>query len=973
MKKIGLIIGVSVSALFSIVMGVGTGVAKYFENSITSFMCGTGEVTQSKENAETLVESDTLCQNLESSSIVLLKNSNKALPLAANERSLNVFGYGATANGFLLKGVGSGSSTISDAKKVSLISALTKEGFSVNEDILAVYNNLSGARPANPSASNVYNLAEPALSSFAGLWDSAKSFSDVAVFVISRDGGENVGEMPKTQAGNAKKTYLEISDAEQETLSALESHFGKVIVLLNTTNTMHCGFLNDEGVSAALTVGLPGQSGALAIPRVLKGEVNPSGKTADIMTYSHAYDPTYANNAVSSSSICYSEGIYYGYKWYETADKENYFSGVNNDYGTGYDAVVQYPFGYGLTYGNDFSWKMKSISLADGSSLTKESKITFTVTVTNMSAVAGKDVIELYLNPPYLKGGVEKAAVQLVDFAKTAQLAPGTSQDLNLSFSAYDLASYDAYDKNGNGAASYELDPGDYLLSLRSDSHTLKDAGLQVRYHVADDLIFDTDPTSKGTIENRFTGAKAYGGVPIDGSTASVNVTYLSRADFASTFPTTRASTPNSSVVQSATTLLYNDPYLSVQMPTYGEEHDLRLVRKSDGAVASYSELFGSSKADLVFDETLFDTLGDYSSATWEQFLNQLTSDETKKLVELGGFHTQASESIGKPIGYDYDGPAGFNTNSLTGNWNGSQDTNLWTAYPSESLLGCSWDRTLLFSMGFSQGKEGAQTAINGWYAPGVNLHRSIYTARNYEYYSEDGVLSGKLAARVIAGAKANGLHCYLKHLIVSEEGPNPGGVNTWLTEQNLRENYLKPFEIAVKEGGANAMMSAFNRLGASWCGADYGLLTGIVRNEWGFKGTIVTDWSQGGGIGGMNPRQGVRAGNDMWLNPNSSGITGGLTMSDAIDAYCARMACKNILYTFIDTHNYNKNFDDSTLEGLTKVTTSITFKNAVYPWWWWIVGSIDAVCLGSFITFSTLLTLKIIKNHRAKKKEDAA
>ena len=290
MKKIGLIIGVSVSALLSVVMGVGTGIAKYYESSITSFMCGTGEVTQNKENAETLVQSDTLCQNLEASSIVLLKNSNNALPLASNERSLNVFGYGATANGFLLKGVGSGSSTISEAKKVSLISALTKEGFSVNEDILAVYNNLSGVRPANPSAGNVYNLAEPALSSFDSLWDGAKNFSDVALFVISRDGGENVGEMPKTQTGNAKKTYLEISDAEQETLTALEAHFGKVIVLLNTTNTMHCGFLNDTGVSAALSVGLPGQSGALAIPRILKGDVNPSGKTTDIMASYDCYD-----------------------------------------------------------------------------------------------------------------------------------------------------------------------------------------------------------------------------------------------------------------------------------------------------------------------------------------------------------------------------------------------------------------------------------------------------------------------------------------------------------------------------------------------------------------------------------------------------------------------------------------------------------------------------------------------------------
>lgn len=972
MKKLGLIIGLSASALFSVIMGVGTGVAKYYESSITSFMCGTGEVTQNNQTTQTLAESDTLCQNLESEGIVLLKNKNKALPLAASERKLNVFGYGATANGFLLKGVGSGSSTISESKKVSFLTALTQEGFTLNEDILAVYNGLSGVRPANPNASNVYNLAEPAVSSFDSLWDSAKSFADVAVFVLSRDGGENVGEMPKTQNGNANKTYLEISDAEEATLQALESHFSKVIVILNTTNTMHTGFLNDDGVSAALSVGLPGQSGALAIPRILKGDINPSGKTSDIMTYSPDYDPTYFNSAVASSSICYEEGIYYGYKWYETADKEGYFNAVSNNYGQGYDAVVQYPFGYGLSYSDNFAWAIKSVSMNEKTSLSKDSTITLVVSVTNKSSVAGKDVVELYLNAPYTKGGIEKSAVKLIGFAKTATLAANSTQDLTLSFSAYDLASYDANDKNGNGASSYELDPGDYVLSLRSDSHTLKDPKLTLTYSVPDTLVFDTDPVSGGTIENRFTGAKAFGGVPIDGSTASVGATYLSRADFTATFPKKQASAPNSTVVQGAANLLYNDPYLSVTTPSYGIENNLRLVKKSDGTNASYAELFGSSKADLVFNETLFDQLKDYDSATWDSFLDELTSDESKKLVELGGFHTQATESVGKPIGYDYDGPAGFNTNSLTGNWNGSQDTTRWTAYPSEASLGSSWNTTLLFQMGFSQGKEGAETAINGWYAPGVNLHRSAYTARNYEYYSEDGVLSGKLAAQVIAGAKANGLHCYLKHFVVSEEGPNPGGVNTWLEEQNLRENYLKPFEIAVKEGGANSIMSAFNRLGASWCGANYGLLTSILRQEWGFKGSVVTDWSQGGGLGGMNPRQGVRAGNDIWLNPNSSGITGGLAMSNNVDAYCARQACKNILFNYVDTHNYNKNFDDSTLDGLTKTTTSITFKATVYPWWWWIVGGIDALAFGSFLTFGTLLTVKLIKEHKAKGDEAA-
>ncbi len=960
------VIGLSITSVLTVALIAGTCVAKVFETGINNILLGVDSGIEGSEVEETLAESDELCQKIGEESMVLLKN-NGALPLATNEDgsdiNINVFGYGATDEGFLLKGVGSGSSTISTSKKVTLLDALDQEGFYVNDEILWAYEGLSGTRPYAASAADVYNLAEPDISEFDDMWEDAQEFSDIALFVISRDGGENVGEIPKTQDDNANKTYLEISDAEQEMLDTLEEKFGTVIVLVNTTNTMHLGFLDDEGIDAALYVGLTGQSASLAIPRILKGEVNPSGRTTDIGTYTPNYDPSYVNNEVYSSSIAYVEDIYFGYKWYETADAEGYFDGVETDWGIGYDGVVQYPFGHGLSY-TEFTQEITEVSLPIGSELNTDSEITVTVRVTNTGDVAGKDVVELYYNPPYYYSEIEKAEVNLLDFGKTSELDPGEYQDIELSFSAYDMASYDCYDLNGNGSATYELDEGTYNIRVQKNSHPSDENILdEITYNVSSCLVFDEDPVTGYTVENRFTGDDAYAGLPIDGSTAGVNATYMTRDDFEGTFPTTRANAPTSSLISSANTYLNDDPYSGyTSMPTTSVDSGLRLATLSDGTSANYSQLTGNTDDEIVYNEELLLELADYDSDQWDKLLDQMSIDDMTNLVELGGFHTEPVVSIGKPLIYDYDGPAGFNTNSQTGSWNGKDiDTESWTAFPSEALIGCSWDKTLLFEMGLAMGAEGNATGINGWYAPGVNLHRSAYTARNFEYYSEDGTLSGKLAAKIIAGAKANGLYCYLKHFTLAEEGPNSQNVNTWITEQNYRENYLRPFEIAVKEGGANAMMTAFNRIGAVWAGANYAQNVEILRNEWGFQGSVITDWTTGGSLGGMNVRQGVRGGNDLWLDPYTY-INGGLTDSNVIDINLARNSCKNILYTFIDTWNYNYNFDDSELDNFTKVTIGVATRSSAFPWWWVVVGLVDAIVFALFLFFLFITVYDAVK-----------
>ena len=951
-----------ISAALLIALLVGNMYANSYSKVITSFLCGTGE---DFSDAEVVLEaSDDLCRKIGDESIVLLKNQNNTLPISGLNK-VNIFGWGATDEGFLLKGVGSGSSTISKQKQVTLLQAFKESDVNIeyNQEIIDFYNdfgekNSSTLRKnSNLSGSNGYRLDEPSVSEIQPLIANAKEFSDIAIFVISRCGGENMGDCPAD--------YLDITSEEKATLDLLKDNFGTVIVLLNTTNTMHAGFLADEGIDAALYVGITGQSASTAIPRILKGITNPSGRLADTMTYSNEYDPTYVN--ISKGSNQYVEDIYFGYKWYETADVEAFFDSVSNEYGVGYDGVVQYPFGYGLSY-TEFSWQVNSLYYFD-ENLEKQpldyqkdivlddfdvsTKIYLEVVVTNEGSLPGKDVVELYFTPEYFRGEVEKAEINLLDFAKTSiALAPGESYKAILSFTPYDMASYDAYDKNNNGSAVYELDEGEYQIKLMTDSHNLKDCDNNVITFVANkDIIIDKDPTTNTPIENRFTGEGAYMNLQLDAISLG-GAEYMTRANFFDTFPTGKAPRPSGSIINE-TNQAYNDaPFEAMDTVVTGENNGLYLATLNDDAKtpATKNQLMGKDLADgqsLVWNYELMEELMDYNSEKWDLLLNQMSPNEMVRLVTLGGFHREAVESIGTPNQNDYDGPAGFNTNSLTGQFGGeTMDKETWTAYPSEALMGCSWNKDLMFELGRSMGAEADKTAIDGWYAPGVNLHRNAYLGRNYEYYSEDGVLSGKLAAKVIYGAKTNGLTCYLKHFVSSDSGDNPRGTDTWMTEQNLRENVLKPFEIAVKEGGANGIMSAFNDLGSIWCGANYALLTEILRDEWGFKGVVITDWTDTSNRGSMSIRQGIRAGNDLWLNPSTTGINGNdkIDTSNETDMKATRVACKNILYSIVSTEYTAETYRNMDIDDIYQTSGEIGFKKEVFEWWKPALIALDAI-----------------------------
>ncbi len=946
-----------------VALGVGNFFAYNYATVITNFLCGTGE--DFSDAKLTLKESDALCQTIGDESMVLLKNQNNVLPLEDYEY-VNIFGWGATDEGFLLKGVGSGSSTISTKKQVTLLDAFddSDEYIEYNQDLIDFYmdfgkNNSSRLRMnSSLSKNNVFNLAEPSVEDLKPLIEDAQLFSDVAIFVISRCGGENLGGSAN---GDLPAGYLDITEEEQATLDLIKENFETVIVLLNTTNTMHTGFLEDEKIDAAIYVGITGQSAATAIPRILTGEISPSGKLADTMTYYDKYDPTYKN--IKAGSNQYVEDIYYGYKWYETADAEGYWNNISNSYGKGYNGVVQYPFGYGLSY-TDFSWEISSLYTLDESGESR-TEIDFTnsvsldnvdpgtkfyldVKVTNVGEYFGKEVVELYFTAPYTKGEVEKAHVNLLDFAKTPnELDPEKSITITLSFTPYDLASYDCYDKNGNGKATYELDDGEYKIKLMTDSHNLKNCeNNEITFTVTKDIIIDKDPVTGEEIKNRLTGDDAYLGLSID-ALAYGGAQYMTRADFVGTYPKQSAPTPSGSILNQANKAYNDAPFADLPSVTTGKKNNLYLATLEDGSKASVSQLEGNGGAKLVWNYELMNDLINYDSQTWDQLLDQMSAQEMKNLIELGGFRRLAIESVGKPLQKDYDGPAGFNTNSLTGSWGGeSVDTETWTAYPSEALMGCSWNKDLMFMLGRSMGAEADATAIEGWYAPGVNLHRNAYLGRNFEYYSEDGVLSGKLAAKVIYGAKTNGLTCYLKHFVCSDTGNNPRGTNTWLTEQNLRENVLKPFEIAVKEGGSNGIMSAFNDIGTVWCGANYALLTEVLRGEWGFRGVVLTDWTNTSGNGGMSVKQGIRAGNDIWLNPGQTiGGSDKIDVNNETDLKAARIACKNILYAVVDTEYTAKQYREMNIEDVYQTNGTIEFKDEVFAWWIPVLIGFDALC----------------------------
>ena len=948
-------------------------VAGHFSEIITIYLNGFGADFSSFDSSA----GNDICQEIESEAVVLVKNENGALPITQKNNDgkipVAVFGWGATNGGFITSGSGSGGSAERGAGKlVTFLGALEGQEASVKDGkeilpkvdgkfvyyhpVIDMYTSYKAARDMGDywnAAYPFFNLIEPSVDMVQPHIAGAKEFATTAIVVLSRAGGEGQ-DIPRIQVKYGQTTdydrgYLHISKEEEDMLKLVRQNFDKVVVVVNTCNAMELGFLDELNIDAAISVSGCGQSGAISIANVLSGDVNPSGRLADTFAYDLSTAATYANapdcrtiNGATGSIrqytnssgdqigqsyyIDYAEGIYNGYRWYETADAENFWSsqfaldkwGVHN-----YEEVVQYPFGHGLSY-TTFTQEVISTNPSSTATITDKTNISVTVRVRNTGTEAGKDVVQLYYNPPYKVGGVEKSAANLVAFSKTDELDPGEYQDIVLSFTGADMKSYDTANLSGvvGSNGGYVLEDGTYKVSLRKNAHEI--IGNEIEYEVATSVEIDGND-----VYNRFSGSDVVAGdVPIDGTGTDEGIVYLSRSDFAGKFPTPKNARARSNKMPANGWLSHEKD--TTTMPTQGKAGNLSLYK--DG---------NNLNKELVLE------LGaDYNNSKWNQLMDQVTVDELYGVIQGAGFRTKEVPSAGKPEHLDLDGPSGLNQEVNAGS---SASPTFWTSFPIETAIAQTWNEDISFRFGLTIGYEAYATGVAGWYGPAANIHRSPLDGRNFEYYSEDPYLSGKMCAKTINGAISNGLYGYVKHFVVNETENKREGLITWLNEQSLREIYARSFEITVKEGKANAIMSGFNRIGATWCGGSYALLTGLLRNEWGFRGSIITDYALEWEMPYMDIAQGIRAGNDMWLNGLRTNTVGEIRESGtATSVACAREATKNMLYTFCNTMYQQSEYLKNPIEGAPKA--ELVGKKYVAPpatWWWIIIGVDIAAVIG--------------------------
>lgn len=872
---------------------------------------------------EVLAAANDFVVEVEKEGIVLLKNENDALPLSGDGAHVSVFGKNSV--NIVYSGSGSASSNSSTAQK-TLYESLEAAGISYNETLKSFYEDSGKSgkgRPENPAMTSGQRLSgfgtgeTPVDSYTPDVVDSYTGYQDAAIVVFSRIGGEGF-DLPRTMAesfggaavagASADSHYLELDENEKALLAHVKENFSKVIVILNVGTTMEIPELKaDEGIDAILWMGFPGSTGIMALGQILTGldtegnQISPSGHTVDTWAADFTMDPTWYNTGVYGSEfgnrylyngettdyafVNYEEGIYVGYRYYETRGYEETAADPQSAW---YENNVVYPFGYGLSY-TEFDWDV-SFGAASGTEITADDTLEVLVTVKNTGDYAGKDVVELYYSAPYDYEGpaIEKPHVVLGDFAKTDLLAPGEEQTLTLTLDVKDMKSYDYADANENGFSGYELEAGEYRIIVGSDAHTAKADAV---YTLSEDLQLKTDINADGEeteVVNAFDDVSA--GIFGTNTYAS----YVSRKDFTGTLRTTYLDDAERTLTDEL------KETLDESIKRKYTESDAGKPWEVTGSVPSTTPVnSGLSLRDMLYDEA-GNYLGEasFDDPRWETLLDEISLDEMKNLVGFGAFRTNEIKGVdgvvGKPLTVDSDGPNGF-TSFL------SESVIYGTcAYQAECVMGSTWNVELAERMGELIGEEGLAgnekgdgLPYSGWYAPAVNIHRSPFAGRNWEYYSEDGLLSGKFAAGVIKGADKKGVYCYVKHFAVNDQETDReyNGILVWANEQSMRELYLLPFEIAVKEGGATGMMSSFNRLGMKWAGGSYALLTQVLRDEWGFHGSVITDYS-------LNTYthvdEMIRAGGDLFLTQDAK--TFGME-DDATQIALLRQSTKNILY----------------------------------------------------------------------------
>lgn len=855
----------------------------------------TGNGTLSDETNEEAAE---VAEEIMEDGIVLLKNES-LLPLNETKK-LNIFGWESINPAY----GGAGSGGINDLYDiVSLNQGLENAGFSINQELVDFYNNYGADNPEMSIQKQSWTLPEPPVDTYSDeLIKSAKEYSDVAVVVLSRKAGEGHNDIPmdvrKAAYDNNSdeyddfpegEHYLQLSQTERDMVDMVCSNFDNVIVVYNGANQFELGFA-DEYPQIKSVVWCPGTGnvGFNALGKVFSGEVNPSGKTPDTFVYDMTTAPWWNNaekteytnladmavegmNAGTAQVYApaftnYVEGIYVGYKYYETAAQEGAID---------YDKTVQYPFGYGLSY-TEFEQKMGELKEKDG-------QISVDVEVTNTGDVAGKDVVEVYYKPPYTNGGIEKSSANLIEFAKTDLLQPGESQTVTVTFSIEDMASYDE-----NNAKAYVLEKGDYVISINSDSHTALD---QKTYTADKDVVYKGEnkrASDDTAATNVFEDAKG-------------DVTYLSRADHFANYEEATAAPASAEL---------GEPYVSeyhlnsnFDKTTYLNDKDVMPTTGADN---------GLTLADMRD--------ADYDDPRWEKLLDQLTVDEMANMIAMAGYQTAAMDSVGKVATLDFDGPAAIN-NNFTGV--GS------IGFPIEVVVASTWNKGLAQAWGECMGKISQEMGAEGWYAPGMNTHRTAFGARNYEYFSEDGVLAGNMGAKAVEGARKYGVYSYIKHFALYEG--NAKMVSVWSNEQAIREIYLKPFEISVKQGGANAVMVSWSFLGDKWTGECSNLMNTVLRDEWGFRGMALTDFFRNNGHGFMNADAALANGVDAMLSTFNGEENNVANPEHPTSVLQMRNACKNVMYTVVSSWAYDGEHEKTGMENWKKAGIGIDIVIALF------------------------------------------
>lgn len=858
--------------------------------------------TQKATNkAEAFANAQEVNLKLAEEGFVLLKNENAALPMNKGAR-ISVF----SKNSVNLSYGGSGSGGFDTSNNKDLYESLNDAGFVTNPTLKRFYESSQSGPVRTANSSDLDNgdnqkiaTAETPQSKYTdAVRNSYADYSDAALVVITRIGGEGF-DLPRYQgdsegAVSADSHYLELDQNEIDLLTAVtDGTFKRVVVVFNTPSSFEATFLKDSAyaafadkIDAAVWIGFTGSNGITALGEILNGDVNPSGRLVDTWAADFTKNPSFVNFGTGCLpdttdkydggmyySVDYEEGIYVGYRYYETRGETD-----GEDW---YNANVVYPFGYGLSY-TTFDW---TVGDASASEIELGTTITVPVTVKNTGSVAGKEVVQLYASAPYTLGGIEKAHKVLVGFAKTKLLQPGESETVTVSFDPYSAASYDYRDANSNGFSGYELEAGEYTLYISRNAHESEKA---IALNLAADVQIGTDPTTDSEVVNRYTDSENF--LDSDWQLDAM----LSRADWEGTWPT-----PQTAQQHAGTDRLYeeirseehNNPtdFDSEEYPWFGEEPTLTL-----------RDLLPSAEAEG------YEPVVSYDDERWEELMMGCDEEEMIALINNGAYHTLAMESVGLPATIHGDGPSGFTC------FMSKEQVNGTCQYVSEPVMASTWNINLMNELGEAIGEEGTigdkatGQPYSSIYAPGVNIHRSPFGGRCSEYFSEDPFISGMMGAAEVQGIQSRGVLPTVKHFVANEQETHRsiGGDLSWLSEQALREIYLKPFEYTVKLGETRGIMTSFNRIGTRWTGGDYRLLTEILRNEWGFNGLVICDFNTIPQY--MIPRMMFYAGGSLDLATQQSAMWTDCDTSDAGDAIVLMRAVKDVMYALVNSNAMN-------------------------------------------------------------------